>query len=193
MDWTAFYFHFIQVINGISITTYNKNSTLYAAVLAQTISDCMSNITPDEVSQIVATDATTTAVKTQQGDVFRQLITTLVNSIVTTANAISISYVVVDNNPSASYSLLATQLQDAVTSGGFDNFLATNAQQSGAMGLMGCTSTTVTTNQMGGSTSSGSDSVELTDGVVSGLVFAGFMIACILGALVYYCCFNKST
>ena len=136
--------------------------------LKESIADCMEGITANDITDLVA----------QQGS--RKLYIRAESS-----SSILISYTVKSTTQGLNYDTTSSQLQQAVTSGQFDTFLTENAKSTpGAYDLVGCTSNSVTTENLQVASPSNSNDDELSGGAVAGIVIAViFAVAVCFGAV----------
>ncbi len=138
----------LQIIYGISFSTYITDPDLYNTVLLETIADCMPGLTPQDISNLVVTSPTT-----------RRLLATDVKEEIQfhadeaneqghrrlQGSSISIAYIVSSSIVGQSYDYLSAALTNAVNSGEFNIILNNNAKTAGATALVGCSSNSVAT------------------------------------------------
>ncbi len=173
-----------QSISGISFDTYNDNPSLYESVLKQTIADCLNGINPDDITNLVVTEASSS----------RRLVAKSLSMMVPLqlrgestgvhhqhrrhlqADAIRTRYVIRSSNSTLTYETLSTQLASAVSTGAFDTILSENAEDAGASELVGCQSSEVSTAPIHRSSDGRS-----SDGGLSGGAIAGIVIGCLVG------------
>jgi hypothetical protein len=159
-----------QVIKGISLTTFNSNTTLYANTLVMSIAACMDGVAPSNIIKLMAASSVSSV------SVGRLTVSA-------TGDAISTSYEVSVHNAALSYSSLSSQLSAAVTSGAFDDYVGLYSAQTGATGLQGTTSSSVDTEDLApsdddnGGGKKGLSSAEIA-GIVLGAV-AGLLALCV--------------
>lgn len=137
----------------------------------------MIGISPEDVTELTVKAAS------------RRRLTTTVNNnrlhfrqLQSNVNAIHISYVIRTSNSSLSYSVLSTQLTEAVNTGVFSSTLTVNAQTVGATALVGCTSDTVDTTPITNSNNSNNSYGLSTD------IIIGISIGAAVGLVALLCC-----
>ena len=176
----------LQIINGISLTTYNTNVALYSSTLISAIAASMEGVATTAVTGFVATAATDTPHAVHLTDALLSSTLSASQSLrrLQGSNAISTTYTVTTQSVYTA-SQLASQLDNAITSGLFDETLHTTATNNGATALTTASSglLTVTYPQ-----SSDGDSDKLSDGAIAGIVIGCVVGAAIIIALVYYFC-----
>lgn len=164
------------MINGISITTYNSDPALYGSVIIESIADCMTGISANNITGVVILPAS------------RRLSSAIVKQD-TSSNAIAVSYVVQSTNPTLSYTSVSTQLSAAVSGGTFNSILNANAMAVNAVALEGCTSSSVTTQSLAPADDN-DDNSSLSTGAIAGIVVGGLVGLGLILALIAYCLFS---
>lgn len=131
----------------------------------------MSGVEASDITNIVVTSPTNRRLSATASDV--------------TSDAVVCSYVVRSTDPTQSYTTLSSQLSNAVSSGLFTNNLNTIAADSGATALVGCSSTSVSSQPIDTSSSS-SSSNKLSVGAVAGIVIGVVIGIGLFVSVMYY-------
>jgi hypothetical protein len=131
----------------------------------------MSGVEAGDITNIVVTAPTNRRLSTTASDV--------------TTDAVVCSYVVRSTDPTQSYTTLSSQLSNAVSTGVFTNNLNSIAADSGATALVGCSSTSVSSQPIETSSSS-SSSNKLSAGAVVGIVFGVLIGIGLFVSVMYY-------
>jgi len=181
----------LQVFNGISYTTYSSNVPLYSSTLIQTIAASMIDVPTSAITDFTTTSTTpephghssffsfsvsnnnvrragqaSLSLRRLQGDAISSTYTVTLQSLYTAAQ-------------------LSAQLENAITSGSFDNTLHTLAITNSATAL-----TTVSSGEIivtyPPSDNGNNNSDKLSDGAIAGIVIGSVAGVLIIGFLVYY-------
>ncbi len=163
------------MVNGLSISQYTSDLSDNQQALSVTIAECMDGVSPENIINLVAVGATPSVVASQLRAERR---------VLSSSDAISISYQVQTNEPGLSYSTLSSQLSSAVSLGTFTQLLQSNAGFYGAGDMSSATSTSVATVNESPSSGSSSGSGGLSGGAIAGIVIA--LLAVILGGAAYW-------
>ncbi len=181
----------LQVFNGISYTTYNTNVALYSSTLIQTIAASMIDVPTSAITDFTASSYTpaphghtsffsfsvrnknvrragqaSLSLRRLQGDAISSTYTVTLQSLYTAEQ-------------------LSAQLENAITSGNFDNTLHTLATTNSATALTTVSSGEIIVTYPPSDNDSG-NSNKLSDGAIAGIVIGSVVGALIIGFLVYY-------
>jgi len=185
-----------QIINGISYSTYSTNVALYSSTLISAIAASMEGVATTAVTNFVATASTDEPHAVHFTDTLSATLASASSASGATnlrrlqgSNAITTTYTVTTESVYTA-SQLASQLENAITSGLFDEDLHTTATNNGATALTTATSgeLLVTYPQ-----SSGGSSDKLSDGAIAGIVIGCVAGVAIIIALAYYFCGGGKT
>lgn len=166
----------LQVITGIDLATYNSNVTAYSLTLRQSIAACMAGVSSANIINLVVTEGASSSVHHQSNQ----------KAVLSSTSQIHTAYDVSVRDASLSYSSLSSQLSTAVESGQFDTYLTDFAQQTGAVGFVDATSTTVTTEDLEPSDDDDDKKTGFTSGEIAGVVVGSLAVLLILGTLSYF-------
>eukprot|EP01034_Spumella_vulgaris_P035217 gene35217-43419_t len=111
----------------------------------------------------------------------------------TTNSNISIAYTVNAHVTGQTYTSLSTQLNSAISSGAFDEFLGGYAQQYQVTGLTEVTSTQAVTYETTDTSSAGSGSSTISGGAIGGIVIGVVGGLAIFAFMVYYSVKHKDS
>eukprot|EP01034_Spumella_vulgaris_P025804 gene25804-32297_t len=152
-----------QIINGISFSTYMTNTTNYDRTLKAAIAVTMTGVEPSNlINWVVGTATSGRRLASEE------------------SSDIAISYTVSVNLPGQDWTGLSNQLSSAIVTGTFNAYLGGFAQQYDAPGLIGATSSAVTTSQVTPDSTSDSPSDSLSSGAIAGIVIGSMVAVAIL-------------
>jgi hypothetical protein len=152
VNYPVTYFGASQVIDGISLSTFNSSYN-YTLALAASIADTMVGVTASDIYALEVTNSVSSSVlmkalkKAKKQGAKALLTVHAKRTEASSGTAVSASYdiYVIETSSSLSYSSLSSQLVAGVTSGAFNSYLNNNSVIYGASGLAGCTSSSVST------------------------------------------------
>jgi hypothetical protein len=162
-----------QVLNGVTQSSYNADSTTNNQVMQQTVATEM-NLPTRDITITSVTAATTSLVKAIAARL-RTLSSSSSAVLVTYAVNIPNIYAAGYTSPNAAYSATTTALNTSIATGHFNSVLQTNAAAAGSTALVNATSSaavvsnfTATPASVGSASSSSSSS--LSGGAIAGIV-----------------------
>eukprot|EP01034_Spumella_vulgaris_P028259 gene28259-35091_t len=173
-----------QTIVGLTVSQYYLDVTANSLAIAQTASDVMTDIDPEDISGIIATypPATASAVEKESAESTQHLRRVLQSS----TDSILVTYLVATNVPGASYSSLTSELSTAVSTGAFTTLMNQNAAALGATDLATASSTSVTTTNNVPASLNDDESDTLSGGAIAGIVIALIVFFAFAAAVVIY-------
>jgi hypothetical protein len=188
---------FWQVINGISVSTFSSNVTLYTNTLTTAIAECMDGVTSGDIINLVVASASRESghdgTATATAAAARNILSPLFRGTSLLAQPkISAAYTVQTNSAGLTYSSMSQQLKDAVSGGQFNTYLSDASAQTGATGLLSATSDSVTTvavtstDDDDGDDSGGGGSKGLGGGAIAGIVLGCLVLCLLLAAAVHF-------
>jgi hypothetical protein len=173
-----------QIFVGIDYSTYEMNSNVNEQVIKETIAGSMNGVSVDDIVEFEIEDESNEE-SVQSRHMRRQLLK------VTAEESITADYTIMLRNGSLSYNTLTQELDDAVTSGSFDQLLSDNAVANGATSLVGVTSNTLSTENLESSDSDGSSGSSSSGnganvGMIVGIVIAVIALLLIAAVVVWF-------
>lgn len=169
----------LQIINGISFTTYSMDTELYSSTIISAIAASMQGVPTTAVTDFTAAAASDVPHAVHLADA---LLSSPSLRRLQSSNAITTTYTVTTQSVYSAQQL-SSQLENAITAGLFDATLHTTASNNGATALTTATSgeLLVTYPQP-----SGGSSDKLSDGAIAGIVIGCVAGVVLIFALAYY-------
>jgi len=174
---TTVSFQVSQALYGITYDTYQADADSYESVLIDSIAECMTGVTSDNIDSFGVSAGSRRLFSFFQEE-------TSVGSYVLMSYTVTV-------DSSYDYEGLSNELESNIASGKFDSYLSNNAQGAGTTALITCYSTTASstqtqTNSVNDDTSSSSSSGGLSDGGIAGVVIAVLLVVVVVGVAAYY-------